>query len=191
MQNTKQHLWIALIAILFIVFQVNAQSDYTLSEEHELTVAGTSTLHDWTMTSNQAKGTANMLIKNGQLEEISAMEVVMPVETLKSGKRQMDNNAYEALKSNQHANAVFQLENVEEITASTVKANGSLTVAGNKKEVQLTVEYTLNDDIIHFQGSTVTSFSAFQLSPPTAVFGTIKTGEELTLSFQMHFAPKR
>lgn len=190
MKHRKPHLyWVVMIGIFFTCFQLSAQSPYKLADNHELIVAGTSTLHDWTMTSNEANGKARMLIEGGQLKEIASLEISMPVKTLKSGKRQMDNNAYEALDANKHPNAVFTLDSVEDISASTVKAYGSLNIAGNKSMVQLTVDYQLNGNAVSFNGNTDTSFSAFQVSAPTAVFGTIKTGEDLTLSFQVEFVP--
>ena len=43
--------------VLFAFFQVNAQEAYTLSSDSKLTIDGTSTVHDWTVTANTISGT--------------------------------------------------------------------------------------------------------------------------------------
>src|SRR5690606_25975792 len=74
-----------------------AQTRYNMAAGSELKVTGTSTLHDWEMVSKDATGQAAVTLENGQFKSISSLSVTLKAESLKSGKSQMDKNAYKAL----------------------------------------------------------------------------------------------
>ncbi|WP_297336899.1 YceI family protein [Algoriphagus sp.] len=178
-------------AILFSAGASLAQQTYHLSGPVEMKVSGTSTIHDWDMVAeNGVSGQGQMTIENGKLSKISSLSLTMNVESLKSGKSAMDKNAYAALNADKHPKITFQLTEVISISAAEVKAKGKMTIAGNAQTVTLTVPYQISKNQIKFNGKHDISFSQFSLEAPTAVFGTIKTGDELTLSFQTTFSPK-
>ena len=168
-----------------------AQQSYSLTGPVEMKVSGTSTIHDWDMVAEDGvSGQAQMTMENGKLSKIGSLSISMDVKSLKSGKSAMDKNAYAALDANKHAKITFQLSEVMSISASEVKAKGKLTIAGNSQTLTLTAPYQISGNQIKFYGKHDISFSQFSLEAPTAVFGTIKTGDELTLSFQTTFSPK-
>lgn len=160
-----------------------AQEVYVLASGSNLEVAGTSTLHDWEMKTDGAAGEATIKLNGQQITGISEMEIAFAVNSLKSGKGQMDNIAHETLKEEKHPKIRFELTEVKQLTGNTVKAAGNLTIAGTTRPVILEVNYEVKGNTIRFTGTHKIKFTDFKVDPPKAMFGTIKTGDELTLSF--------
>ena len=180
---------IASLTILLITsnIQTHAQVTYQLHANPELKVSGTSTIHDWDMISNSASGMAKVVVENGELMNINSLKVVMPVRSLKSGKGAMDTNAYKALKADKFPEIIFELMDVKQIEWQQVRVKGNLSISGTTREAVLEGRYQIADDKILFSGERTIKFSEFNIDPPTAVFGTIRTGDDLTLSFNITF----
>lgn len=183
----KLFLLVLFMNLLLMVQSLKAQQAYTLAPDPNLKVTGTSTIHDWDMVSNEASGEAMITIENGKLKEISSLRIVMYAESLKSGKGQMDKIAFKSLKTDQYPKILFELTTVQQITEELVKATGNLTIAGTTQPVSLQVNYNLSGDSIRFGGQHFVKFSEFNMDPPTAVLGTIKTGDDLRLHFEVNF----
>jgi polyisoprenoid-binding protein YceI len=177
----------SLFVLLLFCTEANAQSTYTLSSNPDLKVEGTSTIHDWHMTSTTATGKASMTQGPNGASAITSLSITLPVESLKSGKGQMDTNAYKALKTNKYPDIRFELMEVVSINGSTINAKGKLTISGSSKVVSLDVKQKLVGNTIEFSGTLPIKFSEFNVEPPTAIFGTIKTGDALQLSFTVVF----
>jgi polyisoprenoid-binding protein YceI len=156
-----------------------------------LLVSGTSTLHDWTMKSAKADCTATFDVDaTGQITAIHALNFTTPVQSLKSDHTSMDNNAYKALKTEKAPVITYTL--VSGTTApgatgaATVTCNGKLTIAGATRDAQLIATCKQNaDNTISVTGTEKISMKDFSIDPPTFMLGTIKTGNDITLSFTL------
>lgn len=186
---TAMKVWI-LCSILFLFAGglVHSQSSYSLADNSTLEVSGTSTLHDWVMTSDEASGQARMTISQNKIESIQSLNVRLKAESLKSGKSRMDNNAYSTLKTDDNPFITFRMTEVQQITDKFVLAKGTLTIAGNSETVTLRVDYKLNQNSVNFKGSHDITFTEYGMESPTAMLGTIRTGEDLTLSFDVNYS---
>lgn len=183
-----------LLLMLLLFFSVAAlsQSQYHLAFQSKFIVSGTYTMHDWTMVSKIAEGKANLIIEGGKLISISQLKVTVPAESLKSGKNTMDKNAYDALKTDQHPTIQFDLAGVEQLKQEDesiiVACTGNLTIAGiTKKENLMVVCRSEEDGSLSCQGSKSLKMSSYGVEPPTFMFGTIKTGDEITVAFNLQF----
>jgi polyisoprenoid-binding protein YceI len=186
LNKTFRIITVAVLVMLGSALQ--AQQTLTLNGNSELKVTGTSTIHDWDMVSNSGQtGKATMKLDGGKITDLKTLQLTMPVSTLKSGRSAMDKNAYEALKAKENPNVQFQLTEVLSITDNTIKAKGNLTVAGTTRNVPMEVNYKVSGNTVQFTGTQDIKFTQFNISPPTAVFNTIKTGDDLTLSFNATF----
>src|ERR1051325_11651100 len=101
----KTHLSFVLVVCLGI--GLSAQTRYTLNSRHEFVISGTSNLHDWTMKSKSAEGEATIIIEKDKVKNINSLTVKLETESLKSGKKAMDNNAYKALHSKESPSIQF------------------------------------------------------------------------------------
>lgn len=187
MRTTKKIL-IGLLLLLFIPLISVAQESYNMLPEQLLKVEGTSTIHDWHMDTKEATGAASILVEDGIVKSIESMKVNFETKSLKSGKGGMDKNAYKALNEKKHKNIEYELVSISTAEGNTLNAEGKLTIAGQTREISFPVDYVVHEDgTITFSGEVPISFEMFDLKPPTAVFGTIKTGNDLKLSFETTF----
>lgn len=99
----------------------------------------------------------------------------------------MDDNAYEALVAKKYPEIQFELIEIETITDQSLRAKGNLTIAGTKSLVPLQVDYKITGNTIQFFGSFPITFTQFNIEPPKALLGTIKTGDKLQISFETTF----
>lgn len=165
----------------------SAQKSYNLESKSTFSVAGTSTLHDWEMKSASGTGTASLNIANGKLTDIDALTITLPAETIKSEKKSMDKVAYETLKTDKNKNIKYVLKSAEKVNETTWELTGTYTIAGVSKAYKTTVKTTVTKDGLNLQGSNKITFTEFGMKSPTAMLGTIKTGQDLTLKFNLNF----
>ncbi|WP_114781851.1 YceI family protein [Botryobacter ruber] len=191
--NTSRALKLIFALGLFLGLSFNnqllAQEQYKLTGKPELKVTGTSTLHDWEMASVQSLGKAEMIVEGASLKDVKSARVVMKTETLKSGKDKMDEIAYETLKTKKHPEIAFTLTSFKNLSGNKAQATGNLTIAGTTKPVTFIVETTVKGGAVYLTGETGIKFTEFNIAPPTALFGTVKTGNDLKLLFKVNFQP--
>lgn len=176
----------ALTLFLLLALGSIAQTKYTFSEAKEMMVSGTSTIHDWDMEAKSGiTATASLKIENGQLKDISSLKVEMKSESLKSGTNGMDTNAYKALNTDKYPAISFELVGPVQISGNKINAKGKMSISGTTQTIPMEVIYQVDGSKISFSGTKEIKFTDYKIDPPKAVFGTIKTGNELTLSFEI------
>ncbi|WP_187261080.1 YceI family protein [Pontibacter beigongshangensis] len=164
-----------------------AQAPYKLAGKPEIKVMGGSTLHDWEMVSAQSQGKAEMTVEGSAITGVSAAQVSLKAESLKSGKDKMDGIAYETLKTKKHPNIQFTLTSYKNLDGKKGLATGNLTIAGTTKPVTLAVNSVVKNGVVSLTGEAPIKFSDFNMAAPTAVFGTIKTTNDLKIQFKVNF----
>ncbi|WP_348797799.1 YceI family protein [Flavobacterium adhaerens] len=179
--------FLTVLVMFTLAFTSNAQKTYTLDSNPSFSVSGTSTMHDWTMKSTSGTGSANLTVTNSKLEKITSLTVTLNAETIKSEKKSMDKVAYEALKTDKFKTIKYVLKSATKINETTWSLTGSYTIAGVTKEIKTEVKTTVTNGIISMQGTNKITFKEFGMKSPTAMLGTIKTGEDLTITFSIKF----
>jgi polyisoprenoid-binding protein YceI len=175
-----------LFLLLFVPLLSIGQTQYQLSPESDFKIVGTSTLHDWEMVSNQSKGKAYFDVDKGVIQSAKDVKVSIPAQSLKSGKNAMDKNAYAALKTDQHKEIQFELSSLTR-KGNEYEAVGLFEIGGVKKKVNLPVQIQTVGQKIKVSGKYPFNLTDYQIDPPTAVLGTIKTGNAVTVHFQLFF----
>ena len=184
MSHLKVYTSIALL-LIFSTARLTAQSTFQLSENSKMVIKGTSSLHDWKSDVVTVRG-EGILALESQKARFQDFNLSIPVTSIKSGKSAMDKNTYEALNEEQHPNIEFSLDDVQNISGDKIRASGRLSIAGQTRPVTLTAKYDLqNSELISLQGSYTMKMTDFGVEPPTAVFGTIKTGDEITIDYNL------
>jgi len=176
---------VAIIIILTLAVPGIAQNTFTATTESSIVVAGTSTLHDWEANAEKltAKGTINTSASD--IEGVTSFTLSVPVESLESGKGGMNKNMYKALESDDHPNITFKLNNVKSISGNKIIVTGNLSIAGTTKPVELNANYSLSGGTVKLSGSKEIDMRTFNIDPPTAMFGTIKTGELINIKYNL------
>ncbi|MBR9846910.1 MAG: YceI family protein [Algicola sp.] len=176
----------SVIFLLFVSLQSFSQQYRLSNPNSDLKVYGTSSLHDWHEDVEEQSGTIsidvteNLKIKSLNLEVVS--------ESLKSGKRGMDKNTYKALNTDEYKTISFQLTETKNITKLSdqkykVEAYGNLTISGVTKRIQLNFELSMTNNQINLIGEKSFKMTDFKIEPPKALFGTITTGDDITIKF--------
>lgn len=184
--------WVSVIAFMLLTVTGMAQVTYSTQGPTKLTVAGTSTMHDWTMSSADGSYTAAFETNDqGKPTRLVALSVSLPAESLKSGKSAMDKNAYTALKTDENKTISFNLINAT-IASNSIKCNGKLTIAGTTKDTDVEATYVLRpDNSIQIKGSKKIVMTQYNVEPPSFMFGSVKTGDEITIAFDLNLVPKK
>ena len=99
----------------------------------------------------------------------------------------MDKKTYQALKSEDHPIITYRAQNFR-VEKNTIIANGLVTVAGVSKELPVQATYQFDSDTkqLTLQGKATLNMSDFNVRPPTALMGSIKTGDEITIKFNLY-----
>ena len=157
----------------------------------EVTIKGTSTLHDWTM-----EGTAI----NGSIEtdpdawrvagnKLATVVVSIPVASIKSEHKKMDALMQEALKAKTNPEIRYEVTgaSVARVTSDgfIVHTTGKLTIAGSSREVSMDViAKDIDGQRYVLTGAVPVRMTDYGIKPPTAMLGTIKTGPDVTVTFR-------
>ena len=154
-------------------------------------IQGTSSLHDWEMTSQACKGAMNIFPKDNILD-IAEISVQVSVSSLKSGKKIMVKKCYDALKYEDYPNIVFTLDQVQDLKqkdAANYEAvfKGKLHIAGVSKPADIAVQISREEDKVRIKGSKSLKMSDFDVEPPKALMGTLKTGNDIEIIFNLNF----
>ncbi|MAO07112.1 MAG: hypothetical protein CL596_00190 [Alteromonas sp.] len=154
-------------------------------------IKGTSSLHDWEMVSNQFTGKISFQ-SNTEALSIDNIKVKVGVTTLESGKRVMDKKCYDALKSDTHPNILYEFKNIKSLKSSgpqtyTATLEGSLTIAGQTKSVAINVHIKATNNSITIKGEKPLKMTDFGVEPPTALLGTLKTGDDIIIDFNLNY----
>jgi polyisoprenoid-binding protein YceI len=179
--------------VLFLLFAFSfafGQGNYRVTN-YSVVIKGTSNLHDWESTVKEVRANGTMTTDAGVLKSIQSLSVEMPVKTIKSTKGSiMDNKTYDALNANAYPNITFKLEKVTGLNKKAngydITATGYLTIAGTTNKIELYVQGKVGSDgSITFSGSKKLKMTDFKVKPPTALLGSLTTGDEVEIVFQV------
>jgi polyisoprenoid-binding protein YceI len=182
----------AITLVLSCIFLTAATAQVKFrSEDLVVKVKGTSSLHDWEIKSSKGKVEAVLVLgPNYKITGVSGLRFTVESESLKSGHNMMDNNTYKALKTNTHENISFVLSsaNITQIDANTylLKCVGNMTIAGTTRETDLVAQCKVNSDgTFTCSGSKNIKMTDFNIKPPTAMMGTVKTGNDISIAYNL------
>ena len=181
---------ILLVSItVFGFLMASAQSNYRLASAKNM-IKGTSNLHDWQCVVEKQSGSA--VINTSGTLNISSLNVRMVVKSIKSVKANgsyydasMDKNTYKALNADKFPEIVYTLTGTSNVKTSgnttTLTATGNLTIAGKTQNVSFPVKAVVSGNNITFTGSASLKMTSFGIKPPTALLGTVKCGDAVTI----------
>ena len=170
-----------------LAFDSVAQLKYSAKDDLQIIVSGTSTMHDWDMKTSKGESNATVTLNaSGKLSGLTALSFTVPAETLKSDHTSMDKNAYKALKTADHSTISYTLSSATVDADGAIKCQGKLSIAGVTLNESLTATGQVNaDKSISVKGSKKISMKEYNMSPPSFMLGTVKTGNDVTVQFNL------
>lgn len=184
----SRHLNATLVVLLaiFLYHPLHAQSTLTVKSVKAF-IQGSSTLHDWESQITQITCLGNFQSENSLLKNIEDVSVKIPVAAIKSSEgKMMDNKTYEAFKSDDHPYITYTAQHAQITTDAakntTIKVSGNLTMAGTTKPITVEAKgKSLPNGDMEISIARKLKMTEFNMKPPTAMMGTIKVGDEVTV----------
>lgn len=184
------------VLLLIIGWTASGQDRFAL-KQIKATVNGTSSLHDWQSDITKVAWKGDTRHEPNHAIEIRDVEVTIPVASIKSKEGKiMDNKTWEAFQSDKHPNIHFTADKANVDIVSTTRFNlqatGQLTMAGTTRAISLEGKgVVLPNGDISISISHKLKMTDYKMKPPTAVLGTIKVGDEVTVMFEIILTPAR
>lgn len=177
----------ALVAIALVATVATADR-YLGTSESMIRVEGTSTLHAWSMEGSTIQGQISAPTPQ-DWDAPAQATVTIPVTSIRSEHAKMDKLMAEALKSKDHPEIRFQMTEAKPVQATAesfvLATKGKLTIAGVTKDVAFDVQGSRNADGRYtLVGQMPLRMTSFGIKPPTAMLNTIRTGDDVKVTFR-------
>jgi hypothetical protein len=124
-----------------------------------------------------------------RLGKATQLEVDIPVAALKSGEGGLDDNVRKALHSEAHPSITFVMGSYLAKTSTPaggglqLEVRGVLSVNGVERPVVLELTIVSTPTGLKVTGSQALSMKDFQVEPPVLMFGTLKTADAVTITW--------
>ena len=193
---------VALLALVATSAAAQETARVAVAPESKLWIDGTSNLHDWSCKATTLE--AAVEIDPAAAAELSVappkalkrVQVKVPVKSLKCNHNGMDGNVYKALKANDspeisYIMATFEAVPGEAKDSFTLHTVGTLTIAGKQNKLTMDVLATrMPDGSVKATGVVPIKMTDYGIKPPTAIFGRLKTGDDVKVSFELSVGAK-
>ncbi len=192
MKNTLKMLTMMFTCIIGLHNLGYSQSTYEIenTEDVDMLLLGTSSIHDWEMAAKTVTGEAKFVFKSDSaiaLIALDSLTFVLEVEDLESDHSKLRKNAYKALKSDEFENIQYKLSSsiiFSEKGGYLLITFGELTIAGVTKEIEMDVHVVVNENsTITCTGTYHLKMTDYGVKPPSFMFGAMKTGDDITLEY--------
>ncbi|WP_412068612.1 YceI family protein [Rubrivirga sp. IMCC43871] len=159
---------------------------YTFTDASRVWVTGTSTVHDWSCDAD-VTATLDATTASGALTGLSALTVSTPVAQMDCDNGTMNGKLRDALGSSP---VRFVLTTARVGTPNNgrflVEADGRLTIHGTTRTQRVRAQgRVLSGGRFQFTGEVPVTMSQFGVDPPRALAGTLRTGDAVTVHFDV------
>ncbi len=189
--KNKKLLFIMILAWILVIPDTMTQSlTYTSTGDSHITVIGTSSLHDWELHSETLMSEAVFSTGNGEtLESLESVIFILEKTTLESERSRLQRMAHEEMDAENHPEITFRSNDNGTIQRNgdeyEVTATGDLTISGVTRRISVEATCINGADEIVCAGTKDLQMTDFDIDPPTLMFGTIRTHDEVTVEFRM------
>lgn len=160
---------------------------FVLSKEQNFKVNGTSSIHKWELESTKGIGNAQFVLEQEEIKALNSFSITLQINSLSSNNKMMDKKVYETLRMKEDPNIYFDMEEMISSSDKTISIHGKIKIAGAIQIIPIEIHYSISENTINLNGSIDLCFSQFNIDPPRAMFGTIKTGDEFSISYTINF----
>jgi polyisoprenoid-binding protein YceI len=192
----------ALVASSATVAGAQGTARVAVAPESKLWIEGTSNLHGWSCKATTLDAAVELdaataaQISVAPPKSLKRVQVKVPVKSIKCGHGGMDDNLYKALKADDSPDisyimATFDAAPGEAKDSFTLHTVGTLTIAGKENNLSMDVTATrMPDGTVKAVGVVPIKMTDYGIKPPTAIFGRLKTGDEVKINFELSVGAK-
>lgn len=171
----------------------------TLLENSSMAITGNSTLHGWSV---ESIGYSVRFIipeswfdsvENWNGKDVDDLVVNVPVVNLDGGKDKMNRDLRDALEFEEYPEIAFRWDSINFVGETDMgrkaEVTGRLKIAGVEREVSFQTYIYLNEWLqIVVRGNVPVNMIDYGIEPPRALFGLIKTDENVEIVYELYFA---
>jgi polyisoprenoid-binding protein YceI len=169
---------------------IKAQSLSLTESNNSVVVSGTSSLHDWEMILSGFKASTKVNQQDDGSVVLESAVFTADANNLSSDNSMMDKKAHEALNAKKAPEISFRQSETVTIPSGgekSIRIKGNLKIAGQTKSVTIPLRVTSQSDgTLLVKGTLPITMSDYKMEPPTAMFGTIKAGDEVKVNFNLN-----
>ncbi|MEX0600471.1 MAG: YceI family protein [Rhodothermales bacterium] len=184
---------LSILVLSFILIAATWSADptqMTITPESRMWVDGTSTVHDWTCDVGEVDGNVTLDAETGA---VSKAAVTVASSSIECDSRTMNRKVAEALAIDDFPVIRYTLSTADVMSSGEelrIDAVGTLELAGASKEMSSSlVGQPASEGGYVFTGTLPITMSTFDIDPPTAMFGALKTGDDVTVRFEIYAVP--
>jgi YceI-like domain len=197
----RRTLSICLLALVAVSAPATAQTSDTATGAHmsvktaALTIDGTSTMHDYTLSTTALKIVSTLATGATLLQPdaLQTFELQIPVNSFTTEKDALKKKMLETIKADKHPAITFKMASYTVEPAAdghaVVLAKGALTVAGVEQAIDLTLEVDEMPGGVRVKGTRDLSMKDFGIKAPTMFMGMLKTNDKVTIKFEVQLSP--
>ncbi len=191
MNNNRIFKIVPLILLLALYTFASAQSPVLIQKESQIRISGTSNLHDWHEVAGDFSIELGFSSDEAATPVIDRVALSCRTASIVSENSIMTNKTHEALRVDRHPEITFSSAKQSSLAvrngefSSTI--NGELTINGVRKEVAVPVQGSLTGNKLNVRGRKTIRMSDYGIKAPVALMGTLKTGDDVTVSFDLKF----
>lgn len=180
------------VLILLLFFSVGySQNEFKAvpNSDNSILIEGTSNIHDWEIIVKDYTSKMDLSMTD-DLEKVNSVSLSIPVKSFDSGKSKMDKNTYEAMEADIYELVAFISSAPAELkqkSAGIYQAliKGELTISGTSNKIEIPVELHETAKGYTLKAKQDLNMLDYKIDPPTALFGTISTGDTVTIIFNL------
>lgn len=191
---------ISTLALLLLTVSATIGQDLQLNlqDSPNMHLYGEANIKSWDAAITEVNGSLTLqnmetiTAENLTAEAFKNITLTIPVEQIEAESGGLTSNIHKYLKGDDYPNITFELNNVTNITEQAdgsllINATGVITAAGAENPVEMQVTANVNNNGIQFTGEQQLLMTDFGIDPPTAVFGTIRSRDEIRIEFDVTF----
>jgi polyisoprenoid-binding protein YceI len=185
-------IWLtAILAVSFPLISCSQVIAKLNLPDSKVYVRGTSSMHDWEVAFEKYDVEFSFKNSDNGKMSISNVKAVFAGASVTSENNIMTGKARDALMVREHPEIVFISDGAENIVLNEGKINGTLkgklSLGGVSKSIDIGFSGNVKGDRILISGSEEVNMADYGIKPPTALLGTLKTGEKVTVELRLSF----
>jgi polyisoprenoid-binding protein YceI len=181
----------AILAVSFPLISCSQAIAKLNLPDSKVYVRGTSSMHDWEVAFEKYDVEFSFRNSDNGKMSISNVKAVFAGASVTSENNIMTGKARDALMVREHPEIVFISDGAENIVLNEGKINGTLngklSLGGVSKSIDIGFSGNVKGDRILISGSEEVNMADYGIKPPTALLGTLKTGEKVTVELRLSF----
>ena len=180
--------FLAVFVALFAVRPASAQTAVLVENRSGVVIEGSSNVSSFACRAGSVDGRGRVA-ETGKLR--TEVLLIIPVRSLDCGNPRMNADLFAALKADDHPTIRFEMDGATVVGYRSsgsveLEVSGTITVAGVARNVQTRV---VGDRLAegHFRaaGAIRLSMSDFEIDPPTALLGLVRTRDRINVRFDL------